>query len=132
MKSLVLALGLLGAVDTAHALSPKNPVFNTAEFAVDTCTSTTVNVYTTAINLQNATDVVQLASATVIGIYNADSSIQLLGGFDSNVSVSSTSVNYGREISAGTEYSLAINLDKIQYWLIAASGAVRATITKCR
>lgn len=124
---------LAAAAAPAAARSPRAQV-DTSDFAVEVCTSTTIDIAGsggTATNIINSS--VFLSSATFIEVYNVDTD-KIHCGFESNVSVTSSAAAYGREILGRIGLGLRLNIDKFAgYWCLSSQVySVRATITKCK
>ena len=117
----------------AFARSPR-PQVDTHEFAVEICTSTTIDISSSvATNIISAS--IALSSATFIEIYNADGTNIVNCAYDSSVSTISSSSLYGREVPSKAGVTWSINLDKfsgIQCMTQSVTAASRCTITKCR
>ena len=136
MRKLLLALAVIASVAAPASARSQRSQVDTQEFAVDACTSSTVNVSATAGSPTNVLNAgVSMSSATYVEIYNADSTYMLNCGYETNVSSAASSAAYGREIPTKIGRWLQANLDKfsgIHCYTQNSAAVTRATITLCR
>lgn len=136
MKHLLPFLLLPLLSSASFARQARSPV-DTESLAQEQCVSSTINI--TSHTYVDASTSVTLSSATVLEIYNADSSTTINGGYTTSVSTqstsgSSTNANYGREILPKAAYEIMANWDRMHYYVQSQSvtAATKATVTKCR
>lgn len=131
MNKLIIASFLMVFFSVPALARMPLPRMDVVEAAVDTSTSSAIDIGLTATNVISGS--VELSSATILEVFNADGTYSINCGYESNVSTISTSVAYGREILPKTGYYYAINMDKISVWCKTQhTSATRAVISKGR